>query len=103
MLLDVALQTVNRHMHATSRLHEVRKTSAKLRSKTTFPTRRTAATPEWMSLPTNLGPDAVSSNLHSLSTCRRRVHDSGPTEHRMSLADRARYSAGRQPRKRSHW
>ena len=37
-----------------------------------------------MSLHTNLRPDAVSSTLYSLSTRRRRVHDSGPTEHLLS-------------------
>ena len=40
--------------------------------------------------------------LFSLSTRRRRMHDSGPTEHLVSSAGRARLSAGRVPRKRSH-
>ena len=47
------------------------------------------AAPEQTSSHTNLGPDAVNSTLYSLSTRRRRVHDSGPT-HPISSADRAR-------------
>ena len=43
-----------------------------------------------MSLQTNLGPDAVSGTLYFLSTRRRRLHDTGPTEHLISSADRAR-------------
>ena len=101
--LDVALQTDHRHVHATSRLHQVSEEDVGEAGgrRRRFRSGEQPRHRSEMSSHTKLGPDPVSSTLYSPSTRRRRLHDSGPTDHLLSPADLPRYSAGRLPRKMS--